>query len=75
MKKGQIIKIDLGKKSKHSTAMAEYVCDYFDEDHPEIKDMIVVKVTEILDFKLNNPQLKRLFTMCNQIIEKRQIIG
>ena len=75
MEKGKIIKIDLGRKSKHSTAMAEYVCDYFDEDHPEIKDMIVVRVTEILDFKLNNPQLKRLFTMCNQIIERRQIIG
>ena len=75
MEKGQIIKIDLGRKSKHSIAMAEYVCDHVDEDHPEIKDMIVVKVTEILEFKLNNPQLKRLFTMCNQIIEKRQIIG
>lgn len=74
MEKGKIIKIDLGKKSKHSIAMAKYICDYFDEDHPEIKDMIVVRVTEILEFKLN-PQLKPLFTMCNQIIEKRQIIG
>ncbi len=74
MEKGKIIKIDLGKKSKHSTAMAEYVCDHFDEDHPEIKDMIVVKVTEILEFKLN-PMLKSAYTICNLIIEKRQIIG
>lgn len=74
MEKGKIIKIDLGKQSKHSTAMAEYVCDYFDEDHPEIKDMIVVRVTEILEFNLNR-RLKSLFVNCNQIIEKRQIIG
>lgn len=74
MKKGQIIKIDLGKQSKHSTAMAEYVRDYFDEDHPEIKDMIVVRVTEVLEFNLNR-RLKSLFVNCNQIIEKRQIIG
>ena len=74
MEKGKIIKIDLGKKSKHSIAMAEYVCDYFDEDHPEIKDMIVVKVTKMLKFNLH-PMLMPMFTDFQQIVEKRQIIG
>lgn len=74
MEKGKIVKIDLGKKSKHSIAMAQYVCDYFDEDHPEIKDMIVVKVTKMLKFNLH-PMLMPMFTDFQQIIEKRQIIG
>lgn len=69
MEKGKIIKIDLGKKSKHSTAMAQII-----EEYEEDKNCVVVKVTKMLKFNLH-PMFMPMFTDFQQIIEKRQIIG
>lgn len=69
MEKGKLVKVDLGKKSRHSTAMAKIV-----EEYEEDKNCVVVKVTEVLKFNLN-PMLMPMFTDFQLIIEKRQIIG
>lgn len=65
----KLVKIDLGKKSKHSIAMAKVIGEY-EED----KNCVVVKVTKMLKFNLH-PMLMPMFTDFQQIIEKRQIIG
>ena len=69
MEKEKLVKIDLGKKSRHSIAMAQVIGEY-EED----KNCVVVKVTKMLKFNLH-PMLMPMFTDFQQIIEKRQIIG
>lgn len=66
----KLVKIDLGRKSKHSIAMAKIVEDPYEDD----ERMVVVKVTEMLEFKAN-PMFKPMFMDTELIIERRQIIG
>ena len=64
------VKVDLGRKTKHSIAMAKIVEDPYEDD----ERMVVVKVTEMLEFNIN-PMFKHMFMETELIIERRQIIG